>query len=163
MSGLGGLNKTSGGIVVSVVQSQLFQVDTPEDLAKAVNHVVSLVSRTKRAYPATDFVVFPEYCIHGLSMNMDDKIMCTMEGPEVAAFKEVCRKEKVWGCFSIMEKNELGNPWNTGITIDDSGEVVDYYRKSMSCLLLLSPMSISKKNRRHHRPTPDHLLWYHSY
>ena len=50
MSGLGGLNKTPGGIVISVVQSQLFQVDTPADLAEAVEHVVSLVSRAKRAY-----------------------------------------------------------------------------------------------------------------
>jgi len=130
MSGLGGLNKTSGGVVVSLVQSQLFQVDTPADLDKAVKHVVSLVSRTKRAYPATNFVVFPEYCIHGLSMSTDDAIMCTMDGPEVAAFKDVCRQEKVWGCFSIMEKNELGRPWNAGVTIDDKGEVVDYYRKS---------------------------------
>lgn len=130
MSALGGLNKTPGGIVISVVQSQLFQVDTPQDLSKAVDHVVSLVSRAKRAYPATDFVIFPEYCLHGLSMNMNDEIMCTIDGPEVAAFKQVCRKEKVWGCFSIMEKNDLGNPWNTGITIDDEGQIKDYYRKS---------------------------------
>lgn len=130
MSSLGGLNKTPGGIVISVVQSQLFQVDTPNDLAKAVAHVVSLVSRAKRAYPATDFVLFPEYCIHGLSMSTDDAIMCTLDGPEVAAFKEACRKEKVWGCFSIMEKNDLGNPWNSGITINSDGEIVDYYRKS---------------------------------
>jgi len=130
MSGLGGLNKTSGGVVISLVQSQLFRVDTPADLAKAVQHVVALVSRTKRAYPATDFVVFPEYCIHGLSMKTDDEIMCTMDGPEVAAFQDVCRREKVWGCFSIMEKNALGYPWNVGITINESGQVVDYYRKS---------------------------------
>lgn len=108
MSGLGGLNKTPGGIIISVIQSQLFQVSTPEDLSKAVDHIVSLVSRAKRAYPATDFVIFLEYCIHGLSMNMNDEIMCTIDGPEVAAFKEICRKEKVWGCFSIMEKNDLG-------------------------------------------------------
>lgn len=130
MSGLGGLNKTSGGIVISLVQSQLLQVDTPADLANAVKHVVSLVSRTKRAYPATDFVVFPEYCIHGLSMRTDNEIMCAIDGPEVAAFRDVCRREKVWGCFSIMEKNELGYPWNTGVTIDDHGEVVNTYRKS---------------------------------
>lgn len=129
MSGLGGLNKTPGGIVISVVQSQLFQVDSPEELAKAVKHVVSLISRAKRAYPATDLVIFPEYCIHGLSMNMDPAILCTLDGPEVESFKEACKSQQVWGCFSIMEKNPLGNPFNSGLTINDKGEVVDYYRK----------------------------------
>ncbi|KAI1842103.1 hypothetical protein JX265_013631 [Neoarthrinium moseri] len=131
MSGLGGLNKTPGGIVISVVQSQLLTVRTPEDLAKAVAHVVSLVSRTKRAYPATDLVVFPEYCIHGLSMLTDASIMCTMDGPEVAALKDICRAEKIWGCFSIMEKNELDpdHPWDVGIVINDQGQLANYYRK----------------------------------
>ncbi|RMZ29512.1 hypothetical protein D0859_06417 [Hortaea werneckii] len=52
-----------------------------------------------------------------------------MDGPEVAAFKKACRDNKIWGCFSIMEKNELGMPWNTGIVIDSHGELVNYYRK----------------------------------
>lgn len=132
MSGLGGLNKTAGGIVIAAVQSQLFRVDNTEDLSKATNHVCNLVRRAKREYPATDLVLFPEYCIHGLSMSMDPEIMCTMNGPEVAAFKGVCAEEKVWGIFSIMEKNTISvdaNPWNVGITINSSGEVVNYYRK----------------------------------
>jgi len=129
MSGLGGLNKTPGGIVISVVQSQLFDVATPADLNHAVDHVVALVQRTKRAYPATDMVVLPEYCIHGLSMRTEDSLMCTLDGPEVSAFKEVCKHEEIWGCFSIMEKNPLGKPWNSGIIINKSGELVNYYRK----------------------------------
>ena len=132
MSGLGGLNKTTGGIVIAAVQSQLFRVDNPDDLAKATKHVCSLVRRAKQEYPAVDLVLFPEYCIHGLSMSMDPSIMCTLSGPEVAAFKKVCAEEKVWGIFSIMEKNNSSadsNPWNVGITIDSDGSLVDYYRK----------------------------------
>lgn len=132
MSGLGGLNKTSGGIVIAAVQSQLFRVDTPEDLAKSTEHVCNLVRKAKREYPAADLVLFPEYCIHGLSMSIDPAIMSTMDGPEVAAFKKVCAEEEVWGIFSIMEKNtvaEAANPWNVGITINSKGEVVNYYRK----------------------------------
>ncbi|KAI0133997.1 formamidase [Xylariales sp. AK1849] len=131
MSGLGGLNKTPGGIVISVVQSQLLPVSTPSDLSSAVSHVVSLVRRIKRSYPTTDMVIFPEYSIHGLSMSTDPAIMCSLSGPEVAAFKDVCKKESVWGCFSIMEKNDLApkHPWNSGLVIDDRGVLVDYYRK----------------------------------
>jgi formamidase len=132
MSGLGGLNKTSGGIVISTVQSQLFHVETPQDLAAATEHICSLVRQTKRAYPATDLILFPEYSIHGLSMSMDPSIMCTLDGPEVARFKNVCKQENVWGVFSIMEKNDISPsayPWNSGITINSSGKVVNYYRK----------------------------------
>lgn len=128
MSGLGGLNKTTGGIVIAAIQSQLFHVATPEDLSKATKHVCDLVRQARRANPAIDLVLFPEYSIHGLTMNMNPEIMCTVDGPEVAAFKQVCKEEKIWGIFSIMEKNELGNPWNSGITINSSGEVVNYYR-----------------------------------
>ncbi|KAF2241923.1 nitrilase/cyanide hydratase and apolipo protein N-acyltransferase [Trematosphaeria pertusa] len=129
MSGLGGLNKTTGGIVIAAVQSQLFSVTTPSDLSKATHHVCDLVRQTKRAYPCTDLILFPEYCIHGLSMSTSPSLMCTLDGPEIAAFKAVCKEQAVWGVFSIMEKNELGNPWNAGVTINDAGEIADYYRK----------------------------------
>ncbi|KAF2868283.1 formamidase [Massariosphaeria phaeospora] len=129
MSGLSGLNKTTGGIVIAAVQSQLFSVTTPSDLAHAVQHICGLVRQTKRAYPHTDLVLFPEYCIHGLSMSMDASIMCTRDGPEIRAFQAVCKEHSVWGVFSIMEKNELGNPWNSSVTINAQGEVINYYRK----------------------------------
>ncbi|PSN65507.1 nitrilase/cyanide hydratase and apolipo protein N-acyltransferase [Corynespora cassiicola Philippines] len=129
MSGLGGLNKTAGGIVITAVQSQLFSVTTADELAKATLHVTDLVRQCKRAYPHTDLILFPEYCIHGLSMSMDDTLLCSLDGPEIQAFRSVCQDQKVWAVFSIMEKNTLGNPWNTGVTIDDKGEIVNVYRK----------------------------------
>jgi formamidase len=52
-----------------------------------------------------------------------------MDGPEVASFKAACIEHRIWGCFSIMEANPGGNPYNTGIIIDDSGSVRLYYRK----------------------------------
>lgn len=132
MSGLGGLNKTSGGIVIAACQSQLLRVNTPEDLSKATQHVCNLARRAKREYPNVDLVLFPEYCIHGLSMCTDPAIMCTLDGPEVAAFKDVCKETGTWGIFSIMEKNALApdaKPFNVGITINSTGELVNYYRK----------------------------------
>ncbi len=62
-------------------------------------------------------------------MDTNPEIMCRMDGPEVAAFREACRDNRIWGCFSIMEYNPGGNPWNTGLVIDDQGEIRLYYRK----------------------------------
>lgn len=130
MSGLGGLNRSfSDSIILGVCQSQLFDVRTPDQLKHALDHILGLVKKARTSYPQMDMIVFPEYCIHGLSMSTDDSIMCTLDGPEVAAFKSSCKEHRIWGCFSIMEKNPLGMPWNTGLVINAEGELVNYYRK----------------------------------
>jgi formamidase len=74
-------------------------------------------------------VVFPEYALHGLSMDTNPAIMCKVDGPEVAALSAACREHKIWGCFSIMEANPNGNPYNTGLIIDDTGTLRLHYRK----------------------------------
>src|ERR1700761_3007600 len=121
MSGLGGLNKSfDDSVVIGVCQSQLFNVLNTDELKHALDHVCGLVKKARQSYPFMDMIVFPEYCIHGLSMSIEDSIMCDLDGAEVSRFKEACVKNKIWGCFSIMERNELGMPWNTGIVIDSS-------------------------------------------
>lgn len=129
MSGLHGLNKTPAGVVVGLVQLQLPVVETPAQLAAQTTRIVEMVGKARRGYPLMDLMVFPEYALHGLSMATDDALMVTLDGPEVAAFKAACVQHRVWGCFSIMEKNPHGNPYNTGLIIDDQGVLQLYYRK----------------------------------
>lgn len=129
MSGLGGLNKSPNGVVIGLVQLQLPNVTTPEQLQAQVRRVCDLVAKARRQSPVMDLVVFPEYCLHGLSMNTDPAIMCDRDGPEIAAFCKACREYDIWGCFSIMEHNPDGNPFNTGVIIDNHGEVRLFYRK----------------------------------
>jgi formamidase len=74
-------------------------------------------------------VQLQKYALHGLSMRTDDAIMCSLDGLEVAAFKAACVAQRIWGCFSIMERNPGGNPYNTGLIIDDQGDIQLYYRK----------------------------------
>src|SRR3954469_15929939 len=121
MSGLGGLNKAPAGVVVGLVQLQLPVVVTPDDLAAQTARVVALVGKARRNNPALDLVVFPEYALHGLSMSTDPAIMCSLDGPEVAALRRACGEHRIWGCFSIMEANPDGHPYNSGIIVDDTG------------------------------------------
>ena len=129
MNGLGGLNTSPNGVAVGVVQLQLPVTVTKADLARQTARVVELVGKAKRNLPAMDLVVFPEYALHGLSMDTNPEIMCSLDGPEVAAFKAACKANKIWGCFSIMEFNPGGNPYNSGLIIDDAGTLKLYYRK----------------------------------
>ena len=129
MNGLGGLNKSPNGVVIGLVQLQLPTVATPDDLARQTHRIVEMVAKARRNLATMDLVVFPEYALHGLSMDMNPQIMCSLDGPEVQAFKQACIDNKIWGCFSIMEFNPHGNPFNSGIIIDDKGELKLYYRK----------------------------------
>jgi formamidase len=129
MSGLGGLNKSPQGVVMGVVQLQLPTVVTPDDLAAQTQRICAMVAKARRNMPTMDLVVFPEYSLHGLSMDTNPAIMCRLDGPEVTAFQQACRDNQIWGCFSIMEFNPQGNPYNSGIIIDSAGELKLYYRK----------------------------------
>ena len=129
MNGLGGLNKSPEGVVIGLVQLQLPTVVTPDDLARQTQRIVDMVAKARRNLGTMDLVVFPEYALHGLSMDMNPQIMCSLDGPEVGAFKQACIDNRIWGCFSIMEFNPHGNPYNSGIIIDDKGELKLYYRK----------------------------------
>jgi formamidase len=129
MSGLGGLNKSDAGVVIGLVQLQLPVIQTRQDIARQTDKIVAMVGKARRNLPTMDLVVFPEYALHGLSMDTDPAVMCTLDGPEVAAFKAACVEHRIWGCFSIMERNPRGNPYNSGLVIDDTGAVKLYYRK----------------------------------
>lgn len=129
MNGLGGLNKSDNGVVIGLVQLQLPVVKTKADLTAQTARVVELVGKARRNIGTMDLVVFPEYMLHGLSMDTNPEIMCSMDGPEVAALRQACIDNRIWGCFSIMELNPGGYPYNSGIIVDDEGEVRLYYRK----------------------------------
>ncbi|MDA3875866.1 MAG: formamidase, partial [Halothiobacillus sp.] len=129
MSGLGGLNKSPDGVVLGLVQLQLPVVKTPADLARQTEKVCAMVAKAKNGMPTMDLVVFPEYALHGLSMDTNSEIMVRMDGPEVAALRAACVEHAVWGCFSIMEYNPDGYPYNTGLIIDAEGTIRLKYRK----------------------------------
>jgi formamidase len=129
MSGLGGLNKSKNGVVIGLVQLQLPVIASANDIANQTRKICAMVAKARRAMASMDLVVFPEYALHGLSMDTKPEILCQLDGPEVAAFKRACRDNHIWGCFSIMEANPNGNPYNSGLIIDDAGELRLYYRK----------------------------------
>ena len=97
MNGLGGLNKSPHGVVVGLVQLQLPVVETPEQLAAQARRIAWMVGKARRNLGTMDLVVFPEYALHGLSMSTAPELMCTLDGPEVALFRQACIEHRIWG------------------------------------------------------------------
>src|SRR5215213_5536248 len=118
MSGLGGLNKSDNGVVIGLVQLQLPVVVTRDDLTRQTARIVEMVGKARRNLGTMDLVVFPEYALHGLSMDTNPDIMCSMDGPEVAAFKQACVDNQIWRCFSTMQRRARGNPYNVGLPLE---------------------------------------------
>ncbi len=129
MNGLGGLNKSPNGVVIGLVQLKLPEIATRADITRQTEKIVAMVGKAKRGMSTLDLVVFPEYALHGLSMDTRNEILCDLDGAEVTAFKAACIEHKIWGCFSIMERNPGGAPFNSGLIIDDAGNLALYYRK----------------------------------
>src|SRR5262249_2673239 len=75
MTGLGGLNRSPEGVVIGLVQLQLPVVATKEELGRQAERIVALVGKAKRRMTSLDLVVFPEYALHGLSMDTNPEIM----------------------------------------------------------------------------------------
>jgi formamidase len=103
MSGLGGLNKTPDGVVIGLVQLQLPTIAGKRDLAAQTEKICAMVWKARKGMPTMDLVVFPEYSLHGLSMDTNPELMSRLDGPEVASFKQTCTENRIWGCFSIMK------------------------------------------------------------
>ena len=88
MNGLGGLNKSPNGVVIGLVQLQLPVVVTKADLARQTERIVYMVGKARRNLGTMDLVVFPEYSLHGLSMDTNPDLMSRLDGPEVASFRK---------------------------------------------------------------------------
>lgn len=131
MSGLGGLNPSPGGLVLALVQAQVPFVSEPEHLKETAERISAMVRGAKTAMPNLDLIVFPEYSLNGLDPKswLDDRLLCDLDGPEITLLRSTCAEVDVWGCFSLMERNTDGAPYNSGIIVDNRGEIALYYRK----------------------------------
>jgi formamidase len=131
MTGLGGLNPSPGALVLGLVQARVPVVTEPGHLMDTARRLADQVRGAKRGLPTLDLLVFPEYSLNGLDPDswLDDALLVDLDGPEIALLRAACAEAGVWGCFSLMERNPDGAPWNSGIIVDDAGEVKLYYRK----------------------------------
>ena len=122
MSGLGGLNKTPDGVVIGLVQLQLptsrhekrFGGADHEDLRDGAEGAQRHVDDGPRGFPRI-FAARPvDEHRPGADVPAGRPGGRAPSGPPASS-------NRIWGCFSIMEANPDGNPYNTGLILDDAG------------------------------------------
>ena len=129
MSGLGGLNKTPDGVVIGLIQLQLPTIATKSYLAAQTKKICAMVQKARKNMSHDGPRRLPGIFAARPVDGHQSELMSRLDGPEVTSFPKACIDNRIWGCFSIMEYNPDGNPYNSGLIIDDKGEISSIYRK----------------------------------
>lgn len=127
---VGSISSSEDTVGVAVVNYQVPVVETKQEVLENCKRIAEFVEGVKLGYPGLDLIIFPEYSTEGFHPTKWRELCTTVPGLETEIFSEACRKNKVWGVFSITgEINPNGNPFNSFVLIDDQGNIQLNYHK----------------------------------
>ncbi|KTD70778.1 formamidase [Legionella tucsonensis] len=133
MGSTGSVSSWDGALLTALIQYPAPVIHGPQDIQTQVKLICRTVDNTKAGYPGLDLILFPEYSTQGLNTKIwtYDEMLLTLDSPEIDQFRDACRRNSVWGVFSLMEQNEDKKraPYNSAIIINNHGEIALHYRK----------------------------------
>lgn len=109
---------------IRLVQPMLIDGDIDGNLAKMLRAI-------EAASGKADLVVLPETCVSGFPTPDNVALLAeSMDDESVTALRQAARQASVSVAFGFAEV-ERGRYFNTGLLIDDQGQVLLRYRKTM--------------------------------
>lgn len=113
---------------VIVVQIPSIPAMSYEDVDKNVDHIIEYMTRAAVGFPGYDLLVTPECVLQGSAPDLN-RVLLTLDSPQVTRLKDKCRELRVWGVFTGSFEINGKKPCNASLFISDEGELAHAYVK----------------------------------
>ncbi len=131
----GDLSSSADTVGVGVINYKIpTDVRTKQDVLENCGRIASVVDGLKVAFYGMDLIVLPEFTTQGVPMDPEvwRETAAKIPGEETEIFAECCRRNNVWGAFSLAgetHEDPEKAPYNAAILIDNEGRIVQRFRK----------------------------------